>query len=73
LGEVDFIRKSTGCFRVDIFDVVMAAVSYGATGTGVPSERWFPGADVAPEGGTVNIFDIVTIAGKYGLEWDHPS
>ena len=28
LGEVDFIRKPNGCFKIDIFDVVMAASAY---------------------------------------------
>ncbi|HUV98134.1 MAG TPA: hypothetical protein VMW14_01365, partial [Candidatus Paceibacterota bacterium] len=70
LGEIDFFRKSNGANKVDIFDIVKAAVAYGSQGTGVPDPNWFPGADVAPAGGVINIFDIVTIAHQYGLEWD---
>jgi hypothetical protein len=70
LGEIDFVRKGTGCFKIDIFDVVIAASAYGSQGGGVPDPNWFPGADLAPECCTVDIFDIVTITGKYGLDFD---
>jgi len=70
LGEVDFVRKPDGCFKIDIFDVVMAATAYGSQGTGIPDSNWLPGADLAPPAGEVDIFDIVTITGKYGEEFD---
>jgi hypothetical protein len=66
LGEVDFVWESGGYYEVTIFDVVKAAGAYGAQGTAVPDSNWFPGADLAPPGGVIDIFDIVTIAGKYG-------
>jgi hypothetical protein len=72
LGEIDFVKKPNGCYKIDIFDVVKAAAAYGSQGTGVPDLNWLPGADVAPPGGTINIFDIVTITGKYGQEFDCP-
>jgi hypothetical protein len=72
LGELDFVKKPNGCYKIDIFDVVKAAASYGSQGTGVPDVNWFPGADVAPPGGKIDIFDIVTITSKYGLEFDCP-
>jgi hypothetical protein len=70
LGEVDFVRKPNGCYRVDIFDVVMAASAYGSQGGGVPDDNWFPGADLAPECCKIDIFDIVTITSVYGQEHD---
>jgi len=72
LGEVDFIRKTNGCYKVDIFDVVIAASAYGSSGTGVPDSRWIPGADAAPSGAQIDIFDIVTITSRYGQEHDCP-
>lgn len=72
LGEVDFVRKPNGAYKIDIFDIVVAVSAYGSDGTGVPSSDWFPGADLAPPAGTVDIFDIVTIIAKYGREFDKP-
>jgi len=78
LGEIDFVWKwesgpkpRNGSYKIDIYDIVIAAGAYGSQGTGVPDRNWFPGADVAPSGGQVDIYDIVTIAGKYGEEWGH--
>ena len=73
LGEIDFVRKSSGCMKIDIFDIVVAAGAYGAIATSTPNPKWIPAADVAPPSGVINIYDIVTIAGQYGREWDHPS
>jgi hypothetical protein len=70
LGEVDFVRKTDGSYRIDIFDVVMAASAYGSQGSGVPDDNWFPGADLAPECCKVDIFDIVTITSVYGVSHD---
>jgi len=72
LGEIDFVRKPNGCYKIDIYDVVLAAGAYGSQGTGVPSVKWIPGADLAPVGGLINIYDIVTITGQYGRQWDCP-
>jgi hypothetical protein len=71
LGEIDFVKKSNGCFKIDIYDVVLAASAYGSQGCLVPDDNWFPGADLAPDGCCrIDIFDIVTITGKYGQEFD---
>jgi hypothetical protein len=72
LGEVDFAVKANGCYKIDIFDVVRAAGSYGSQGSGVPSLNWFPGADLAPPECRIDIYDIVTLTGKYGQEWGCP-
>ncbi|UCD97160.1 MAG: hypothetical protein JSV35_03695 [Candidatus Bathyarchaeota archaeon] len=72
LGEIDFVRKNNGCYRIDIFDVVMVASAYGSTGGSFPDTNWFPGTDLVPECCRVDIFDVVTVTGKYGLEWDCP-
>lgn len=73
LGEIDFIRKGNGCYKIDIFDVVIVSSAYPSQGTAVPDSNWFPGADLAPQGGLIDIFDVITVTGKYGLEWDPPS
>jgi len=72
LGEIDFIKKGNGCYKIDIFDVVIAASAYGSQGRYVPDAHWFAGADLAPGGGKIDIFDIVTITGKYGTQFDCP-
>jgi hypothetical protein len=72
LAEIDWVKKTNGAYKIDIFDVVLAAGAYGSQGTGVPSSNWFVGADLAPSGGKIDIFDIVTITGKYGQEFDLP-
>jgi len=70
IGEVDFIKKANGCYKVDIFDVVMAATAYGSQGVEKPDAHWFAGADLAYPGGQIEIFDIVTVTINYGTEWD---
>lgn len=70
IGEIDFLKKGNGCYKVDIFDVVMAASAYGSQGVSVPDSNWFPGVDLAYPGGQIDIFDVVTVACKYGKEWD---
>ncbi len=47
---------------VDIFDIVLAASSYGVT----PDDpNWNPLADLAPPWEIINIYDIVTLASYY--------
>ena len=70
LGEVDFIKKASGCYKIDIFDIVRSASVYGSQGINVPNTNWLPGADLAYPGGQIDIFDIVTIVSNYGREWD---
>ncbi len=72
LGEIDYVRKPNGAYRVDIFDLVIAAGADGSQGTSVPSTNWFAGADTTPEGGVVDIFDQVTVTGHWLEEWDVP-
>ena len=79
LGEVDFLwnyvagpKPRTGYYDVDIYDVVLAAGAYGASATGVPSPKYIAGADLAPVGGLINIYDIVTLTGRYGTRWGQP-
>ncbi len=70
IGEIDFVKKSGGCYKVDIFDVVIAASAYGSQGISIPDSHWFAGADLASPGGRIDIFDIVTVASDYGTVWD---
>jgi len=76
LGEVDWrwywegtTKPRSGYFKIDIYDVVIAATAYGSQGYGIPHPRWFPGADLATPECIINIYDIVVICGKYGTKW----
>jgi hypothetical protein len=84
LGEIDFwwvwgptdeTRRidvdrcpRTGWYIVDMGDMDYVGLAFGTQGTGIPDLFWFPGADLAPDGGTVNIFDAVTVAGHWTEE-----
>jgi len=67
LGEIDFVKKTSGNYRVDIFDLAFAGAAFGSQGTGIPSANWLPGADLAPAGGKVDVLDEVTVT---GTNWD---
>jgi hypothetical protein len=67
LGEIDFVKKPNGNYKIDVFDLALAGGAAFSQGTGVPSSNWFPGADLAPNGGNVDLFDIVTVT---GVNWD---
>jgi hypothetical protein len=67
LGDIDFVKKTSGNYKVDIFDLAMAGGAFGSQGTAVPSSNWFPGADLAPNAGVIDIFDVVTVT---GTNWD---
>lgn len=60
---IKMIGDINGDRIIDIHDVVMAASIYDAK-EGDPN--WNPDADVAEPYGLIDIFDIVTITGKYG-------
>ncbi len=72
LGEVDFRWEDGGYYEVTIFDVVKAASAYDSQGIAVPDDNWFAGADLAPPGGVIDIYDIVTIASQYGQTFGAP-
>jgi len=82
LGEIDFAWKwgpsdvpegpRTGYFKVDIYDVVLVNGAYGSTGNGIPSENWWPGADLVLPCCKIDIYDVVTVTNKYGTEFGHP-
>jgi hypothetical protein len=50
---------------VDIDDVVIACMAYGSTSANTTG-TWNPEADLAPEFGLIDVFDIVTIVSYYG-------
>ncbi|MCK4669361.1 right-handed parallel beta-helix repeat-containing protein [Candidatus Bathyarchaeota archaeon] len=57
LGDINYDGK------VSLYDIVMAAAAYGST----PEDPdWNPIADVAPQYGIIDIYDLVTIASHYG-------
>jgi len=76
LGEVDYVYNwdsgdapQGGRFKVGLPDLVMVALAYGSSGTGVPDPNWEPGCDVAAPSGTVGLPDLVTVALHYGETW----
>jgi hypothetical protein len=76
LGEIDFVyswkpgpKPRDGAFKIDIFDVVLAAGAYGSSGSTGTDDDYIAGADLAPAGCEIDIFDIVTITGPYDEEW----
>jgi len=74
----------TGCYTVDIYDVVYATGCYGSTGYGnglgpSTSPPWFPGADLAPSytttvpyGGEIDIYDVTSILVNYDISFAAP-
>jgi hypothetical protein len=73
LGEIDFVRKPNGAYKIDIYDLALAAGAFASQGTGFPSKNWFPGADLAPNGGVIDIYDEVTVTGiNWDQEYDFP-
>jgi hypothetical protein len=86
LGEIDWQYRWTGtppanpgdpprsgCWKVDIYDIVMLAAAYGSSARAVPTSNWKPGADLTVSGdgkpGEIDIYDIVTACASYGQEW----
>jgi hypothetical protein len=76
LGDIDFKyswipgpKPRDGAYKIDIFDVVMAAGAYGSSGSTGTDAAYISGADLAPAGCTIDIFDIVTITGDYDASW----
>jgi len=61
LGDIDFITKPNGAYKVDIYDVVTSASTYSSSGTSIPDAKWLPGADLTSTGDKEDIYDIVTI------------
>lgn len=52
--------------KVDIFDVLLCANAYQAT---PPDPNWNPRCDLANSYDLIDIFDIITIVGSYGEEY----
>jgi hypothetical protein len=61
--KIKMIGDVNGDGVIDIYDVTAASAIYGSQ-EGDPN--WNPDADVAPQWGIINIYDIVTIASRYG-------
>lgn len=61
--KIKMIGDVNGDGKIDIYDITAAAGVYGSK-EGDPN--WNPDADVAPQWGIINIYDLVTIASRYG-------
>jgi len=61
--KIKMIGDVNGDGKIDIYDITTAAGVYGSK-EGDPN--WNPDADVAPQWGIINIYDLVTIASRYG-------
>ncbi len=55
----------TGWFYVDMADMNYVKMAYNTQGTGIPDLFWFPGADLAPAGGLVDVYDAASIVGHW--------
>jgi len=65
--------RDSGHFKIEIYDVVRATASYCHYGNGPYDWKYFPGGDIdASDLGHIGIYDVVTITGKYALEWGAP-
>ena len=65
--------RDSGYYETSIFDVVKATGCYGHIGYGPYDPIYFPGADLdKTDLGTIGIYDIVSITGKYGMTWGQP-
>ncbi len=65
--------RDSGHYEISIYDVVKATACYGHIGYATYDDAYFPGADLdANDLGTIGIYDIVSITGKYGLHWCVP-
>ena len=65
LLKIKMIGDVNGDGIIDIYDLTAACVSYDAR---VGDPKWNEEADVAPEWGIIDIFDIVTIAYQYNKQ-----
>jgi hypothetical protein len=61
--KIKMIGDVNGDGKIDICDITSASTCYGSK-EGDPN--WNPDADVAPQWGVINIYDLVTIASRYG-------
>jgi hypothetical protein len=61
--KIKMLGDINGDDRIDILDISMACSAYGAR---EGSENWNSEVDLAAPHGIIDIFDIVTIAAKYG-------
>ncbi len=61
--KIKMIGDINGDDIIDIYDVVAVASIYGSR-EGDPD--WNPEADLAPEWGVINIYDLVTLTSRYG-------
>jgi hypothetical protein len=61
--QVRIVGDVNGDDRVDLYDAVLAAQSYGSR---VGDSRWNSYADLAPSWGVIDIYDMVTLLGHYG-------
>jgi len=61
--KIKMIGDVNGDGKIDIYDITAAAGVYGSK-EGDPN--WNPDVDVAPQWGIINIYDLVTIASRYG-------
>jgi len=79
LGEVDYVwwfeagpKPRSGYYQINIYDLALAGGAFGSQGALIPSRNWFPGADVAPNSGAVDIYDLVTIVSNLGETFGEP-
>ena len=80
LGEIDWrwywegtAKPRSGNYAISILDVVESAIAYCSRGDGEYNPRYLPAADIDPNDLChIGIFDLVTIASKYGKRFGTP-
>jgi len=73
LGDIDFVKEKGHGYVIDLADLGIAGSAYGTQGTSVPDSKWFAGADLAEEGGVIDVYDVATVTGPNWLvEYDVP-
>jgi len=79
-GEIDFrwnwvagAKPRDGYFKIDILDVVKCTGAYSTRGDGMYNALYLAGADLDDTDLChIGILDLVTITGKYAMQWGHP-
>jgi len=80
LGEIDWMwtwqgttKPRSGYYQVNLYDAVKVLNAYGSRGDGVPSQNWFPGADIDKyDVGHVCLYDMAIITTNYGKKFGTP-
>jgi outer membrane protein assembly factor BamB len=60
-----------GCFAVDLDDYDLIYYAFDSQAYALPDEYWFPGADLFPAGGRIDLYDCFAWARSSGQTFGH--